>query len=488
MSQTFEPTRSADERPRPSREPGRGSRGGPSRGDGPATPWSRGDSERGGTPAEAGRPAGRAEGRRVPSQPQAGTAVRGGDLASSDHAAARAWTQDMHGFGTGRSIGMPASSAPSGPDDVAADALTGGPLDALTAAAAVDAQSVVLGLDAPVMALVGADGGHLRADQGGPAWILPGGQGTGRAEQGDGRRATRRGVAEANAAAPEGGDDRGARRGRSFSGPAAARALGSKISAEDGGSGGRGSDRGRPGRRYMPAPQETGDLAAVDDPNNPVPAGLQPGQPLPGQLPPGMPGAPMQTGPMQTGPMQPGRMHQDAGPVPPYAAPPPPPISTGSVPWLTGEQDAISITAALGDPFTDTGATQMLRPYDDSADLPAEGPAPSLVRPYARTGGRTKPGHDLDLEALVVTTVNGREAWSSPLLNPEHVQVIGLCVDTTSVAEIAARLSVPIGVARVIIADMVDLGLVEVGKTSANTGDERDPAFLRRVLSGLQRL
>ena len=126
---------------------------------------------------------------------------------------------------------------------------------------------------------------------------------------------------------------------------------------------------------------------------------------------------------------------------------------------------------------------------DDAGEMPAaDGPAPSLVRPYARTGGRTKPGHELDLEALVVTTVNGREAWSSPLLNPEHVQVIGLCMDTTSVAEIAARLAVPIGVARVIIADMVDLGLVEVGKTSANIGDERDPAFLRRVLSGLQRL
>ena len=43
-------------------------------------------------------------------------------------------------------------------------------------------------------------------------------------------------------------------------------------------------------------------------------------------------------------------------------------------------------------------------------------------------------------------------------------------------------------VARVIIADMVELGLVEVLNTSAQSGDERDPAFLRRVLSGLQRL
>jgi hypothetical protein len=118
----------------------------------------------------------------------------------------------------------------------------------------------------------------------------------------------------------------------------------------------------------------------------------------------------------------------------------------------------------------------------------AEVPTSSLVRPYSRTGGRTKPKRDLDLEALVASTVNGREASASPLLSPEHASVIQLCRDTVSVAEIAARLAVPIGVARVIIADMADLGLVEVGRTSAVEGDERDPAFLRRVLSGLQRL
>jgi Protein of unknown function (DUF742) len=124
---------------------------------------------------------------------------------------------------------------------------------------------------------------------------------------------------------------------------------------------------------------------------------------------------------------------------------------------------------------------------DYGAD-PGQDVMASLVRPYARTGGRTKPGRDFDLEALVRTTVNGREAWSSPLLTPEHSSVIEMCTGTVSVAEIAARLSVPLGVARVIIADMVELGLVEVMRTSAAAGDERDPAFLRRVLSGLQRL
>jgi hypothetical protein len=155
-----------------------------------------------------------------------------------------------------------------------------------------------------------------------------------------------------------------------------------------------------------------------------------------------------------------------------------------------------------------TQPTLMLRPYEltpmGSASPPETGrevsvdnqpdddettdPGPSLVRPYSRTGGRTKPGRDLALEALVSTTVSGRDAWHSPLLTPEHTSVIELCSGTVSVAEIAARLAVPLGVARVIIADMVDLGLVEVMKTSASAGDERDPAFLRRVLSGLQRL
>ena len=121
-----------------------------------------------------------------------------------------------------------------------------------------------------------------------------------------------------------------------------------------------------------------------------------------------------------------------------------------------------------------------------SSDV-ADGGA-SLVRPYARTGGRTKPGRELDLEALVLPTANGREAWESPLLSPEHNTVIEICQRSVSVAEIAAQLRVPLGVARVIIADMVDLGLVEVLKTAASDGDERDPAFLRRVLSGLQRL
>jgi hypothetical protein len=125
---------------------------------------------------------------------------------------------------------------------------------------------------------------------------------------------------------------------------------------------------------------------------------------------------------------------------------------------------------------------------DFSAPNESGDPSPSMVRPYARTGGRTRPVHDLDLEALVVTTVSGLDPSVDDLLSPEHSTVIELCGDTISVAEIAALLHTPLGVARVIIADMVELGLVEVLGTANASGDERNPAFLRRVLSGLQRL
>lgn len=126
-------------------------------------------------------------------------------------------------------------------------------------------------------------------------------------------------------------------------------------------------------------------------------------------------------------------------------------------------------------------------PMDEYPPEDGDPPA-SLVRPYARTGGRTRPVHDFELEALVVTTPGAVDPTVTGLLSPEHTTVIEFCEGTVSVAEIAVRLQTPLGVARVIIADMVELGLVEVMGTSASTGDERDPAFLRRVLSGLQRL
>jgi hypothetical protein len=55
------------------------------------------------------------------------------------------------------------------------------------------------------------------------------------------------------------------------------------------------------------------------------------------------------------------------------------------------------------------------------------------------------------------------------------------------VAEIAALLSIPLGVARVLVGDLADEGLVRVHQP-ANQQDQPDLALLEKVLSGLRKL
>jgi Protein of unknown function (DUF742) len=106
-----------------------------------------------------------------------------------------------------------------------------------------------------------------------------------------------------------------------------------------------------------------------------------------------------------------------------------------------------------------------------------------LVRPYAMTGGRTRSAHDdLELETLVSTTALGE---TSLTLSLERRSIALLCRDILSVAEISARLDLPIGVARVLVGDMADEGLVTVHRP-AGVGDRPDLALLERVLYGLR--
>jgi hypothetical protein len=110
----------------------------------------------------------------------------------------------------------------------------------------------------------------------------------------------------------------------------------------------------------------------------------------------------------------------------------------------------------------------------------------SAVRPYAWTRGRTKPGLNLAIEALVSTSQRGRDQMG--LLQVEHRAVAELCAQPRSVAEVAALLSLPLGVARVLLGDMAGLGFVTVHQTASSAGNAPDLALMERVLSGLRRL
>ncbi|MFF5498550.1 DUF742 domain-containing protein [Streptomyces aquilus] len=119
-----------------------------------------------------------------------------------------------------------------------------------------------------------------------------------------------------------------------------------------------------------------------------------------------------------------------------------------------------------------------------------DGEAGPLVRPYAMTGGRTKPatGVRFDLIALVTLDAAAPGPDEDTSLGPEHRALIELCrPETQSVAELAAGADLPLGVVRVLLGDLLELGCVTVSRPvpPAQLPDER---ILREVIEGLRAL
>ncbi|OKI06701.1 hypothetical protein A6A06_36590 [Streptomyces sp. CB02923] len=118
---------------------------------------------------------------------------------------------------------------------------------------------------------------------------------------------------------------------------------------------------------------------------------------------------------------------------------------------------------------------------------PTGGAHNPLVRPYAMTGGRTRPRYQLAIEALVSTTADPARLQGQL---PEHQRICHLCREIKSVAEISALLSIPLGVARILVADLAEAGLVAIHQPGGDetAGGQPDVTLLERVLSGLRKL
>ena len=120
-----------------------------------------------------------------------------------------------------------------------------------------------------------------------------------------------------------------------------------------------------------------------------------------------------------------------------------------------------------------------------------EEPTGALVRPYAVTGGRTRPRVEIAIEALVETTPRGRSRQDNVLQGREQQYIVTLCDGRLqSLAEISARMQLPLGVARVLVADMAADGMIAVYEPTSldDTNDAVGTELLERVLSGLRRL
>ncbi|MFC5948745.1 DUF742 domain-containing protein [Pseudonocardia lutea] len=171
-----------------------------------------------------------------------------------------------------------------------------------------------------------------------------------------------------------------------------------------------------------------------------------------------------------------------SAPLPVHPSTPPPTPVPNEVAYTHGTQGDAGF-AGSGYGGYQTGPIEPIR---DEPLPPAVPTGASAVRPYAWTRGRTKSGFDLAIETLVSTSPQGREQL--PMLQMEHRSVADLCDRPRSVAEVAALLKIPLGVARVLLGDMAGLGVVTVHQTASSTGNEPDLALMERVLSGLRRL
>jgi hypothetical protein len=130
----------------------------------------------------------------------------------------------------------------------------------------------------------------------------------------------------------------------------------------------------------------------------------------------------------------------------------------------------------------------LVRPYLHGGPV-TEGPEAAdlrdaAVRPYLVTSGRTAGTGDLPIEAQVVVTAMGRGARAN--LTFEYRDIVILCDQPLALAEIAAKLSLHLGVIRVLIGDLRHHGMVTTFEPEGDITD--DVETILRVIDGLRQL
>jgi hypothetical protein len=115
------------------------------------------------------------------------------------------------------------------------------------------------------------------------------------------------------------------------------------------------------------------------------------------------------------------------------------------------------------------------------------------VRPYTLTGGRTRTssGRHVALEAII--GANGISASDTVTGSAERRSIVDLARNQVlSLVEISAHLGLPLGVTRVLVADLADEGLLTIdGAVTARADDvypAHDASLLETVLDALSAL
>lgn len=105
----------------------------------------------------------------------------------------------------------------------------------------------------------------------------------------------------------------------------------------------------------------------------------------------------------------------------------------------------------------------------------------SLIRPYVITGGRTRArGADLPMETVVRTTTAGITAS----LDFERETITQHCAEPQSIAELASRLDLPLGVTRLLVSDLVADGMLLADEAA----DSSDASLIEQLIEGIRSL
>lgn len=161
--------------------------------------------------------------------------------------------------------------------------------------------------------------------------------------------------------------------------------------------------------------------------------------------------------------------------------------ASNEVPDPEPEPEAAAPTARIR-PYLQVALTGAeVEPEDGDGGHPAAEPAPTGLRPFVLTAGRVAavdPAINLETQ---VTARYDDNCWTVPPVNrlPSELQeIVALCAEPMSVAEISARLRLHLGVTKILVGDLRAAGHLDVHLREAEHA--HDPELIRRVIDGLR--
>ena len=107
-----------------------------------------------------------------------------------------------------------------------------------------------------------------------------------------------------------------------------------------------------------------------------------------------------------------------------------------------------------------------------------------VARPYTVTGGRTRPRGERQFDLIDIVVATGAEPGEEFSPGPEHSHILSLCQRPTVVAELTAAVGLPLGLVRVLLADLLYEDQISLSRQAQRT----DRRLLQKVLDSLKAL